>query len=131
MNFLNISAIITFAAFSLLQDSCFAQKILFYGNSGIQKLDELNDISLRLSTEADGLSISDKGVLFKLSEINPFELSPSAVQGLVKVVSAFYKRQGFENYDIELTREAYFNMVNGSDLVFKISNQNPKTLILT
>ena len=129
MNFLNISAIITFAAFSLLQDSCFAQKILFYGNSGIQKLDELNDISLRLSTEADGLSISDKGVLFKLSEINPSELSPSAVQGLVKVVSAFYKRQGFENYDIELTREAYFNMVNGSDLVFKISNQNPKTLI--
>ena len=47
----------------------------------------------------------------------------------MKVVSAFYKRQGFENYDIELTREAYFNMVNGSDLVFKISNQNPKTLI--
>ena len=70
MNFLNISAIITFAALSLLQDSCFAQKILFYGNSGIQKLDALNDISLRLSTEADGLSISDKGVLFKLSEIS-------------------------------------------------------------
>ena len=99
MNFLNISAIITFAAFSLLQDSCFAQKILFYGNSEIQKLDELNEMSLRLSTEADGLTLSDKadkGVLFKLSDINPSELSPSAVQGLVKVVSAFYKRQGLK-----------------------------------
>ena len=106
MNFLNVSAIIAFVAFSLLLDSCFAQKILFYGNSGIKKLDELNDISLRLSTEVDGLSISDKGVLFKLSEINPSELSPSAVQGLVKVVSAFYKRQGFENYDIELYLKA-------------------------
>ena len=51
MNFLNVGVIIAFVAFSLLLDSCFAQKILFYGNSGIKKLDELNDISLRLSTE--------------------------------------------------------------------------------
>ena len=129
MNFLNVSAIIAFVAFSLLLDSCFAQKILFYGNSGIKKLDELNDISLRLSTEVDGLSISDKGVLFKLSEINPSKLSPSAVQGLVKVVTEFYKLQGLENYDVELTREAYFSMINGSDLVIEISDQNLKNLI--
>ena len=89
----------------------------------------MNDISLRLSTEVDGLSISDKGVLFKLSEINPSKLSPKiAVQGLVKVVTEFYKLQGLENYDVELTREAYFSMINGSDLVIEISDQNLKKL---
>jgi len=124
MIFKKFREIVAVAFLLMLIDASTAQSIKFFGGTEIQKLDELNEISLRLSTEADGLALSSEGILFKISQINPSDLSPGAVQGLMEVIESFYKKNGINDYEVKLSPDAYSSMVDGSDLVFEINKIN-------
>ena len=68
MIFRKFRKIVPLAVLLLFIDASVAQRIKFGGGDEIQKLDELNEISLRFSTAADGLALSSEGILFKISQ---------------------------------------------------------------